>query len=345
MVKPTPWGASGGDGAASSGAVRTAEPAAAGPGKDLPAARSTDAEERARRWNRRRELARTAWRGTRDRAEEIRNTPRMRGKWGYVCTGLGGVITFVLMFQHWMVAHGPDGMAGATPFGQVDSTTRYLTVWSSQGPPPAADLTGSWAVTASSVIAVTLAAIAIHIVTDSKRFARIATGGAVLTAVLVLVNLLYLTSRQKALKNMTIRRWDLGGQIGSWVNWAFNDGTKPVAGLNQVDYVASGTITTAAIAAILIAVGAAVVAVASMPRDGAKAVRMPWKISVSRESAANYQASVPARSPGEPPEAAAEPASAAPGDADETDTPATPETGPEGPEVRPGRPATESPGT
>lgn len=214
----------------------------------------------------------------------------MSGKWGYVFTALGGVITFILMFQHWMVAEGPDGLAEATPFGQVDSTTRYLTVWSSQGPPPSADLTGSWAVAASSMIALTIAAIAIYIITDSQRFARIATSGAVLSTLLVIANMLYLTARQKALKNMTIRRWDLGGQLGSWINWAVNDGTKPVAGLNEVDYVASGTITTAAIVAVLISVGSAVVAVAALPRS-ARGARMPWKISVSREASTNVVSS------------------------------------------------------
>lgn len=212
----------------------------------------------------------------------------MSGKWGYVFTAVGGVVTFILMFQHWMVANGPDGMAAATPFGQVDSTTRYLTVWSAQGPPPAADLTGSWAVATSAVIALTIAAVTIHITTNSARFARIATGGAVLTALLVIVNLLYLTSRQKQLKNMTIRRWDVGGQIGSWINWAVNDGSKPVAGLNQVEYVASGTLTTAAIAAVIIAVGSAVVALATVPRSSRP--RIPWRISVSREPASVHVA-------------------------------------------------------
>ena len=224
-----------------------------------------------------------------EHAEDIRTAPQMSGKWGYVITALGGVIVFILMFKHWMVAHGPDGMAGATPFGQVDSTTRYLSVWSSHGPPPLANLTGSWAVAASSMIALTVAAIAIHIATNSERFARIATGGAVLTALLVIANMLYLAARQKQLKNMTGRRWDLGGQIGSWINWAVNDGSKPVAGLNQVEYVASSTITTSGIAAVIIAVGSAVIAVATMPRT-ATGARMPWRITVSRESASNYTA-------------------------------------------------------
>lgn len=268
MVKASPWGTSGGTGAEPSGPNAAAPPA-------------HDPNEQ---WEHRRAVARAGLRQARERAEDIRNSPLMSGKWGYVFTALGGVVTFVLMFQHWMVANGPDGMAAATPFGQVDSTTRYLSVWSSEGPPPAADLTGSWAVATSSVIALTIAAVAIHITTNSARFARIATGGAVVTALLVIVNLLYLTSRQKQLKSMTNRRWDVGGQIGSWINWAVNDGSKPVAGLNQVEYVASGTLTTAAIAAVIISVGSAVVALATLPRSSRP--RIPWRISISREAGA-----------------------------------------------------------
>ncbi|WP_157105848.1 hypothetical protein [Nocardia sienata] len=281
MVKPSPWGASGGNGETSSSTVRTATP------QPDP---SATADTRSEAWARRRTLARAGLRRVAGHAEDIRTAPLMSGKWGYVITALGGVIVFTLMFKHWMVAHGPDGMAAATPFGQVDSTTRYLTVWSAQGIPPAANLTGSWAVASSSMIALTIAAVAIYIATDSERFARIATGGAVITALLVIANMLYLTARQKELKNMTVRRWDLGGQLGSWINWAVNDGSKPVAGLNEVKYVASGTITTSAIAAVIIAVGSAVIAVATMPRtDGGG--RMPWRIAVSRETSANYTAS------------------------------------------------------
>ncbi|GGK97342.1 hypothetical protein [Nocardia jinanensis] len=284
MVKPSPWGASAGEGAASSSTVRTAASASAPPTSPPPSA-----GERAEAWERRRILAQTGLRLVRDRADDIRTSPRMTGKWGYVFSALGGVIVFILMFKHWMVAHGPDGMAGATPFGQIDSTTRYLTVWSAKGPPAAADLTGSWAVAASSMIVLTIAAVAIHIATNSERFARIATGGAVISALLVIANMLYLTARQKDLKNMTIRRWDLGGQVGSWINWAVNDGSKPVAGLNQVEYVASGTITNAAIAAVIIAVGSAVIAVATLPRN-ATGGRMPWRVSISREASASYLA-------------------------------------------------------
>ncbi|MBF6347996.1 MULTISPECIES: hypothetical protein [Nocardia] len=291
MAKPTPWGrGAGADAAGTVGSAFAGTPGGA-------AAATGPADDRTERWNRHRATAAALLRRTRDRAEDIRTAPRLSGKWGYVLSALGGVVTFILMFQHWMVARGPDGMAAATAFGRIDTTSRYLAVWSSKGAPPAADLTGSWAVTASAAIAVTLAAVAIYIVTDSPRFARVATGAAVLTAVLVVANLLYLTARQKSLKNMTARRWDLGGQIGSWIDWAFNDGTKPVAGLNQIEYVASGTVTAAAITAVIVAVAGAVIAVAMMPRPAAGSSWLPWRISVSRATTANYVAAGTERPP------------------------------------------------
>lgn len=290
MAKPTPWGRS-----ADADAVRSSF--AGTPGS---AGATTDpARDRIQRWNERRAAATALLRRARGRADDIRTAPRLTGKWGYVFSALGGIVAFVLMFQHWLVANGPDGRAAATAFGRIDTTTRYLAVWSSKGAPPAADLTGSWAVTASAAIAVCLAAVAIYIVTDSPRFARIATGASVLSAVLVVVNLLYLTSRQKSLKEMTARRWDLGGQVGSWIDWAFNDGTKPVAGLNQIDYVASGTVTTAAIAAVVTSAAGAVVAVAMVPRrtDGSPWSWIPWRISVSRATTSSYVAAGADRTP------------------------------------------------
>lgn len=294
MAKPTPWGRSAGRGAEAGSAVRssfggTPDSAAAG--------------DRMQRWNEHRATAAELLRRARGRADDVRTAPRLIGKWGYVFSAVAGVVAFLLMFRHWMVAEGPDGVAAATAFGRIDSTTRYLAVWSSQGPPASANLTGSWAVVASTAIAVTVVAVVIYIVTNSPRFARVATGASVLAAVLIVVNLLYLTARQKDLKSMTVRRWDLGGQIGSWVDWAFNDGTKPVAGLNQLEYVASGTVTTAAIAAVIIAVAGAVVGVAMMPRRTNGSSWIPWRISVSRATTSNYMAAGSDRPPGPAPAA------------------------------------------
>ena len=268
MVKPTPWDAR--------GATGTADPGETAVGGVV----GTAPQQRSERWDRWRSDAGSVVRSTGRRVHEIRTAPRLYGKWGYITVAAGCIATFILMFQHWMIAHGPDGMAGTNAFGRLDSTTRYLSVWSSKLNHPA-DLTGSWAIAASAAIAVTVAAVAIYVVSGSLRFARIATGSCVLTALLVIANILYLTARQQELKNMTARKWDLGGQLGSWINWAVADGTKPIAGLNEVHYVASGTLTTGAIAALLIAVGSAVTAVATMPRRQSGA-RIPWRLSLTR---------------------------------------------------------------
>lgn len=312
MAKPTPWGRSAGPDAEVGGTAPSVDTGTPGG-----AAASAPDRDRAARWEEHRATVAALLRRARGHAEGIRTAPQLIGKWGYIFSALAGVVSFILMFQHWMVAKGPDGVVAATAFGRIDQTSRYLTVWSSKGPPPAADLTGSWAVVASIAIAATLAAVAIYIVTDSERFARIATVSSVLTGVLVAANVLYLTSRQQSLKSMTARRWDLGGQIGSWVDWAFNDGTKPVAGLNQIEYVASGMVTGSAIAAVIITAVGAVVAVATMPRRATGTPFLPWRVTVSRATTANYVAATAEQPP--QPAPAAEGAAAGAAEAGEVD--------------------------
>ncbi|NKY54669.1 hypothetical protein [Nocardia flavorosea] len=311
MTKPTPWGASTGHGDEPAGAVRAASTAAQGSTAD-----AHRAEARARRWGERRAAASVVLRGARDRAGELRTAPRLIGKWGYIFAAGGAIITFVLMFQHWIIAQGPDGTAAATPFGKIDSSTRYLSVWSSQGPQPTANLTGWWALLASTAIAVTVAAVAVYIVTDSPKFARIATGASAVSAAFVVMSVLYLAIRQKNLKAMTNRRWDLGGQVGSWINWAFNDGTKPVAGLNQVEYVASGTFTTAAIVAVVLAVSSAVVAIAALPRSTSGSTWIPLRVSITRATTARRTTGSHISPPDAAPDSAATPRPDRPAGAD-----------------------------
>lgn len=321
MAKSTPWARNTGPSAVPTDAGHASS---AGSPAGTTTVDPPGTDTRSERWSRRRATAAVLVRRARYRAEEIRTAPRLTGKWGYIFAAGGGIVTFVLMFQHWIIARGPDGMAAATPFGRIDSTTRYLSVWSSQGPQPTANLTGWWAILASTAIAVTVAAVVIHILTDAPKFARIATGSSALSAVLVVMAVLYLAIRQKHLKAMTNRRWDIGGQIGSWIDWAFNDGTKPVAGLNQVEYVASGTFTAAAIVAVILAVSSAVVAIAAMPRRTGGSTWIPLRVSITRttttrnetsgagtpaDAGATGAADSPAASPPDRPAAANPPAS------------------------------------
>lgn len=309
MVKPTPWGAP-----QTNPDVGGSDPEQTSPAE---AARAAAAE-------RRRAAVRAGMAGLLARANDILRSPRLAGKWGYVMAAIGSVITFMLMFQHWMVAKGPDGSAAANAFGRIDANTKYLTVWSKYGPNHTANLTGFWAVAASTAIAVVVFAVILHVLTNSETLARTATIATVVTAVFVVSTVLYLTLRQQHLKAMTARRWDLGGQFGSLMNWAFNNGDLVLPGMHDTQYVATGSLTPSAVAAIIISTGSAVMALAqwwrSHPRTttaGSALWRaaMPWRINITRTASTRMSASqdTDEKQPAAAPEAA-----------DDTESPAAP---------------------
>ncbi|WP_040790613.1 hypothetical protein [Nocardia paucivorans] len=285
MAKPTPWGPA------------TADQGGGGSGPEKTSIPETTGDPVAERAERHRAAVRAGAAELASRVDEIRRSPRLVGKWSYVVTALGSIITFALMFRDWMVAKGPDGSAAANAFGRIDANTKYLTVWSKYGPNHTANLTGFWAVAASAALAVTVFAVVLYIITESETMARTAAGAAVLGAVLVISTVLYLTVRQKHLKDMTMRRWDLGGQLGSLMNWAFSDGSLVLPGMHQTQYVATGTLTASAMAAVVVSVGSAVVALAqllrSTPRTAAGGIRrinIPWRINITRTSSTQVSA-------------------------------------------------------
>lgn len=283
MVKPTPWGAPqtnpdvGGSDPEQTSAAEVARAAA----------------------ERRRAAVRAGMAGLGARTNDILRSPRLAGKWGYVMAAIGSVITFALMFQHWMVAKGPDGSAAANAFGRIDANTKYLTVWSKYGPNHTANLTGFWAVTASTALAVVVFAVVLYVLTNSETLARTATIATVVAALFVVSTVLYLSVRQKHLKAMTARRWDLGGQFGSLMNWAFNGGDLVLPGMHETQYVATGSLTPSAVAAIIISTGSALMALAqwwrSHPRTTTGAapwrVTMPWRLNITRTASTRMSAS------------------------------------------------------
>lgn len=287
MVKPTPWGGT------------TANRGAGGPDPEQTLAAEAAHAVVAERAERHRAAVRAGMVGLLAKADDVRRSPRMAGKWGYVMAAIGLITTFVLMFQHWMVAKGPDGSAAANAFGRIDAQTKYLTVWSKYGPNHTANLTGFWAVATSAAIAVTVFAVALYIITNSETLARTATIATLVAAILVVSTVLYLTLRQKHLKAMTARRWDLGGQFGSLMNWAFNSGDLVLPGMHETQYVATGSLTPSAVTALVISIGSAVTALAqwwrSHPSTTAGAapwrVTMPWRINITRTSSTRMSAS------------------------------------------------------
>ncbi|WP_187683683.1 hypothetical protein [Nocardia wallacei] len=185
----------------------------------------------------------------------------LRGKWGFLVAVGANIVTFVLLFRPWLTVDGVDGTARANAFGRIEATTSYMGAWSRPSP-FTASISGAWAVLVGAAIVVLATAVALDLRLRSRMVSLVATVAAVAVAVLVLVVMWHLDSRAAQLYEMTSRSWDVGGQIGSWIQWAVNDGDLVLPGARFSAPYSTTAFTPAALAATATSLGAAVVAAA-----------------------------------------------------------------------------------
>lgn len=189
----------------------------------------------------------------------------LAGNWGYLFAVAGSIVTFVLLFQPWVTAVGPDGQVSANAFGRLDASTSYLTAWS-QLKPATVHISGGWALLTSTALTVCVAAVLIHLRVRTGILDHVATIAALAGAVFVVGALLYLNSKGTELKAMTTRQWDLGGQIGSLMAWAFGNGQLVMPGIRETQY-AGASLTPAAIFASITSIGSALACLSQWVND------------------------------------------------------------------------------
>ncbi len=203
----------------------------------------------------------------------------LRGYWGYVWAAVGSLATLILLFQPWMTAAGADGRVSTNAFGRMQITTRFLNVWS-QSAPPAAKITGFWALLACAAITITILVVVINLRLRIDALSRLATLSTLAAALLVVFTVLYVNSKGGELKAMVGRRSDLGGHIGSLMNWAFGNGRLVVPGVGQVAYTSAG-LTPWALLAGVTSLGSAVAALTQWIRNrSGNLFRLSWRIQV-----------------------------------------------------------------
>ncbi len=178
----------------------------------------------------------------------------LRGNSGYVVAAAANLVTLVMLFQPWITATGPDGTAHANAFGRIDATSSYLMAWSGSGP-TTADINGTWAIFTTAAIIVMVTVVLTNLRLHKTALYRISVASGIAVAIFVLLAMRHLNSRASALLNMTSRGWDAGGQVGSWLQWAFSGGDLMLPGVRS-----SGYSTTSFTGAALIACGASMVA-------------------------------------------------------------------------------------
>ncbi|MBF6169885.1 hypothetical protein [Nocardia blacklockiae] len=185
----------------------------------------------------------------------------LQRNWGHLLAVAANIVTFALLFRPWLTVDGVDGKARANAFGRIQATTSYMGAWSKPSP-FTASISGTWAVLASAAIVVLVTAVALDLRLRSRALSRVATVSALAAAVFVLLVMWHLDSRAPQLYEMTARTWDVGGQIGSWIQWATNDGDLVLPGARFSAPYSTTTFTPAALTATTTSLAAAVVTAA-----------------------------------------------------------------------------------
>ncbi|MDE1674003.1 hypothetical protein [Nocardia gipuzkoensis] len=203
----------------------------------------------------------------------------LRGYWGYVWAAVGSLVTLVLLFQPWITAAGADGRVSTTAFGRMEITTRFLNAWSASRP-RTPHVTGFWALLACAAIVIAILAIVINLRLRIDALSRLATIATLVTSMFVLFTVLYINSKGPELKAMVGRSSDLGGQVGSLINWAFGNGRLVVPGVGQVAYTSAG-LTPWALLAGATSLASSVAAVTQWIRNRSGGLfQLPWRINV-----------------------------------------------------------------
>ncbi|WP_280249868.1 hypothetical protein [Nocardia abscessus] len=203
----------------------------------------------------------------------------LRGYWGYVWAAVGSLVTLVLLFQPWITAAGADGRVSTNAFGRMEITTRFLNAWSASRP-RTPHVTGFWALLACAAIVIAILAIVINLRLRIDALSRLATIATLVTSLFVLFTVLYINSKGPELKAMVGRSSDLGGQVGSLINWAFGNGRLVVPGVGQVAYTSAG-LTPWALLAGATSLASSVAAVTQWIRNRSGGLfQLPWRINV-----------------------------------------------------------------
>ncbi|WP_157172373.1 hypothetical protein [Nocardia pneumoniae] len=213
----------------------------------------------------------------------------LNGYWGYLGAAAGGIVTLILLFRPWLTASGADGKASVNAFGRMTATTSLLNIWSSS-PPPAARISGAFAILAAAAITVTVCAVVANLRRRTEALSRVATISAVTVAVLVVLTVLYMNSKSPELRAMLARTSDLGGQAGMVLSWAFGNGSIVVPGIRQISYDTAG-LTSWALLAGATSLVSAITAVAQWIYDHPPtAIRLPWRVAIHRSAASEQPA-------------------------------------------------------
>lgn len=135
----------------------------------------------------------------------------LRSDWGYLCAPCLGLLTFLMLFQPWISASGPNGTVTADAFGRIDgfTTGSYQSV---------VDISSTWAVLTTLAVAGTVATTVIFFRVRSRLFSYLMVACSGAAALCALAALSYLNGKAPELREIT----ESANRAGLF-SWLFGD--------------------------------------------------------------------------------------------------------------------------
>ncbi|MFX0575923.1 hypothetical protein [Nocardia nepalensis] len=190
----------------------------------------------------------------------------LRSDWGYLCAAGLSLLTFLLLFQPWVSATGPNGTVSANAFGRIDGFTS--STWQSGGS-NVVSISGAWAVLTTMAVAGTVFSVVLYFRVRSQALSRLVMGTSAAAALFVLITLLYLNSKAPELRGLT----ESASHAGLF-SWLFGNGMSSNLGPGEHRIASAGLDLGATLSAIT-ACGAALAAAAmGLRKQPSTALRM-----------------------------------------------------------------------
>ncbi|WP_063036602.1 hypothetical protein [Nocardia pseudovaccinii] len=183
----------------------------------------------------------------------------LRSDWGYLCAPGLGLVTFLLLFQPWISATGPNGTVTSNAFGRIDgfTTGSFQSVVS---------ISSTWAVLTTLAVAGAVVATVMYFRLRSRLLSYLVLGCSIAAALFVLAALSYLNGKAPELREIT----ESANQSGLF-SWLF--GNNSATDLGGEHRIASAGLDFAATLSAVTACGAALAAGAMSLRKQAQSAQ------------------------------------------------------------------------
>ncbi|MFI7668057.1 hypothetical protein [Nocardia sp. NPDC049526] len=184
----------------------------------------------------------------------------LRSDWGYLCAPGLGLVTFLLLFQPWISATGPNGTVTSNAFGRIDgfTTGSFQSVVS---------ISSTWAVLTTLAVAGAVVATVMYFRVRSRLLSYLVLGCSIAAALFVLAALSYLNGKAPELREIT----ESANQTGLF-SWLF--GNNSATDLGGEHRIANAGLDFAATLGAVTACGAALAAGAMSLRKQGFTVRL-----------------------------------------------------------------------